>query len=340
MGLRETYDLEIDGDHNFLANDLVVHNSHAASFSLLVYTSAWLKKYHPAAFTAGLLNAQPMGFYQPAQLVRDAREHGVRVRPACVQASGWDMRLELDDDPSGPALRLGLRLVKGLGERSGRAIEEARWDGAFTSIDDLARRARLGRDALARLADANALAAIGLERREAVFEALARTGPEPPLFRAASPPPEDAALPVLTPIESVAKDYATVGLTLERHPVALVRAALDQQGAVPTSALFEVEDGRAVVTAGLVICRQRPQTASGIVFFTIEDETGVANLIVRPNVFERFRKVARSARLLVAHGKVERDGQVIHVLVRKLEDASGLFAREGTDLAVRSRDFH
>jgi error-prone DNA polymerase len=325
--------------------------SHAASFALLVYASAWLKRFHPAAFAAGLLNAQPMGFYQPAQIVRDAREHGVRVLPVCVQRSGWDNRLEdavsgrapRDAPPEtwgarGPALRLGMRQVKGLRESAARAIEAAQAQGPFASVAELARRAGLSREPLERLAAANALESFGLGRREALFEALGRSGPEPPLFRGARAPEEHASLPRLTPIEGVVSDYATVGLTLDRHPIALVRPQLEALGARPTSALRDARDGSKITTAGLVICRQRPQTASGIVFFTIEDETGVANLIVRPDTFERFRPAARGARLLLASGKVEREGDVIHLLVRKLEDVGRVFA--GEMLEARSRDFH
>lgn len=338
-GPRETYDLQVEGDHNFLANDLVVHNSHAASFSLLVYASAWLKLYHPAAFTAGLLNAQPMGFYQPAQLVRDARDHGVEVRPVCVQSSGWDASLEPGPGLA-PALRLGMRLVKGLRERAARTIEQARAAGPFRSLDDLVHRTKLARESLERLAEANAFVALGLERREAVFEALARMGDEPPLFasaRADVSVTEAVSLPPLSEFGSVAKDYATVGLTLARHPVAHVREALFALGVRPASELREIRDGERVTTAGIVICRQRPQTASGIVFFTIEDETGTGNLIVRPDVFETFRRVARGSQFVLAQGKLERDGDVVHVLVRKLQDMSHLF--RGQSVAAQSRDF-
>ncbi len=327
--------------------------SHAASFSLLVYASAWLKLYHPAAFAAGLINSQPMGFYQPAQIVRDARDHGVEVRPVCVQSSSWDATLEPvspseRSESRGPALRLGMRLVKGLRERAARAIERARAKGPFRSLDDLARRTGLGREALEKLAEANAFAALGLGRREAVFDALARLGEEPPLFAAlarASAGEEPVALPPLSELGGVAKDYATVGLTLARHPVAHVRDALDALGVVPAVDLLRVRDGERVTTAGLVICRQRPQTASGIVFFTIEDETANANLIVKPDVFEKFRRTARGSQFVLAAGKVERDGDVIHVLVSKLEDMSHLFRDRcasggGQVVAAPSRDFH
>ena len=313
--------------------------SHAASFSLLVYASAWLKHYYPAAFAAGLLNSQPMGFYQPAQIVRDAREHGVEVLPVCVQKSGWDMRLEAGGTESphaaGGALRLGMRLVKGLRESAARAIERTQ---PFRSLDDLARRARLGREPLERLAEANAFAGLGLSRREAVFDALARLGEEPPLFAAVNAPHDSVPLPPLTPLGAVVQDYATVGLTLEKHPVAHVRPGLEALGARTAASLRDVADGKAVKVAGLVICRQRPQTASGIVFFTVEDETGSANLIVRPQVFEQFRRVARGARFILASGKLERDGEVTHVLVRKLQDVANLF--RGEEVPARSRDFH
>jgi error-prone DNA polymerase len=311
--------------------------SHAASFSLLVYASAWLKHYYPAAFAAGLLNSQPMGFYQPAQIVRDAREHGVTVLPVCVQKSGWDMRLEEGalDARGAPALRLGMRLVKGLRESAARAIERAQ---PFRSLDDLARRTRLAREPLERLAEANAFEGLGLSRREAVFDALARLGEEPPLFASVNAPKDSVSLPPLTPLGAVVQDYATVGLTLEKHPVAHVRPALEALGARTAASLRDVADGKAVKVAGLVICRQRPQTASGIVFFTVEDETGSVNLIVRPQVFEQFRRVARGARFILASGKLERDGEVTHVLVRKLQDVANLF--RGEEVPARSRDFH
>ncbi len=327
--------------------------SHAASFALLVYASAWLKRYHPAAFTAGLLDAQPMGFYAPAQLVSDARAHGVVVLAPCVQESGWDSRLVARSGPAdtpeaadaspgtwgvnGPALRLGLRQVHGLGERHGRAIERARAQAPFRSPGDLARRASLPRDALERLAEADALAAFGLHRRDALFDALGRRGPLPPLFDGTDDPAVVAGLPAPTPLEAVLDDYASLGLSLRSHPVAHVRDALTELGALPSSWLREARDGSAVAVAGLVICRQRPQTAKGIYFFTLEDEAGVANVIVRPEVFDRHRRAAREARCLFVTGTVEREGEVVHLLARRLTSADEVFKEQR--VASRSRDF-
>ncbi|MBX3469117.1 MAG: error-prone DNA polymerase [Planctomycetes bacterium] len=337
--------------------------SHAASFALLVYASAWLKRYHPAAFAAGLLNSQPMGFYAPAQIVADARAHGVEVRPPCVQASAWDCALEAPVDDArrgagataasavqeeaperwgagGPALRLGLRLIAGLGERAGRAIAAAReGSGSFRSLDDLARRAGLGRDALERLAHADALRGLGLERRRGLYEALARRGPEPPLFRGADLPDEAPDLPALSALDAVLEDYAATGLSLRAHPLAHARQAIQAHApqARPCAWLREAPFGARATVAGLVICRQRPSTAQGITFFTLEDESGVANLIVRQDVFERFRRVAREARCLLVEGTVEREGEVVHLLVRRLEDLARVF--QGARVAQRSRDF-
>ncbi len=332
--------------------------SHAASFALLVYASSWLKRYHPAAFAAGLLNSQPMGFYAPAQIVADARAHGVEVRPPCAQHSAWDCTLEprdrirmagKDDPPErwgecGPALRLGLRQILGLGERAGRAIEQAR-DAApggprpFRSIDDLARRAGLGRDSLERLAHADALRGLGLDRRRGYYEALARRGAEPPLFSRADLPPDQVELPALSSLDAVLEDYAATGLSLRAHPLTHVRAAIQAHAsqARPCAWLRDAPFGARAVVAGLVICRQRPSTAQGITFFTIEDESGVANLIVRQDVFERHRRVAREARCVLVEGTVEREGEVVHVLVRRLEDLARVF--QGAVVAQRSRDF-
>ncbi len=334
VGDRETYDLKIEGDHNFLANHFVVHNSHSASFALLVYTSAWLKAYEPAAFCAALINSQPMGFYAPAQLVRDARSHGVEVRAAAVEVSGWDCTLERRDDGR-PALRLGLRLVRRLSEKAARRLIEARAARPFGDIADLAERAALDRGDLQALAASDALAGIAGHRYRAFWQV---SGVESalPLLPAETAIPE--GLPLLrAPREGhdIAADYGSLGLSLRRHPLALLRGRLSARGAVPTESLWDVPTGRWVKTAGLVITRQRPGSASGVTFVTMEDETGHVNLIVWKRVAEEQRAALLGSRLLEVEGAVQREGDVLHVIARRLHDLSSLLG----DLAVESRDF-
>ena len=306
--------------------------SHAASFALLVYVSAWLKHYYPAAFTAALINSQPMGFYAPAQLVRDAREHGVEVRPVDVNASGWDCTLEAG------ALRLGLRMVRGLSEVHARAIEEARRPGPFGGWDDFVRRTRLGRAVVSRLAAADAFSSLELDRRAALWRALGeeRKTASLPLFDQLPPDDEPAVpLPELDPAEAVVADYRTAGLSLRAHPMQFQRARLEALGIVPAERLATHPADRHVRVAGIVLVRQRPSTAKGITFVTLEDETGTANLIVRQDVWRRFSRVARTAAAFIAEGRLQRQGLVIHVLVTKLADLSEALRGFGT----QSRDF-
>jgi error-prone DNA polymerase len=315
--------------------------SHAASFALLVYSSAWLKRFEPAAFTAALVNSQPMGFYAPAQLVRDAKDHGVEVRPICVCASDWDCTLErrraesaaghTDDEP---ALRLGLRLVKGLGEEAARRIEVARATAPFASVQDLTLRAELERRELEALADAGALRALS-GNRHLTFWQVAGSERELPL---APVPRTDEGTPLLAPPtegQNIAADYRSAGLTLGRHPLALLRGELDTAGIVTAQALADLPNGRVVRVAGIVTARQRPQSAGGVMFITLEDETGVINLIVWERVWSGARRVANGARLLEVHGLLQREGLVTHVVARKLSDRTPML---GT-LVTRSRDF-
>jgi len=312
--------------------------SHAASFALLVYVSAWLKRHHPAAFTAALLGSQPMGFYAPAQLVRDAREHGVTVLPVCVQASNWQATLEAtgkgcDAAASGPAIRLGLEQVHGLGETAGRRIEQVRRAGPFAGIDDLSRRCRLNRDELLHLARAGALKRLAADRRQAVWEALQRQ-PEPgsmPLFEAAtgggltvdgSGEPDDSdmavGLPVPSPLEEVIADYRTAGLSLTAHPLQFVRRQLAREGVVTAAVAAALPEGRRVRVAGLVLSRQRPATARGTIFLSIEDESGAANVVVRTAVWQQCGPQDRRAAVLLVEGRVQRRGTVVHLLATRL----------------------
>jgi DNA polymerase III alpha subunit len=335
VGNRETYDLQIEGDHNFLANHFIVHNSHAASFALLVYTSAWLKHYEPAAFCAALVNSQPMGFYAPAQLVRDARTHGVEVRAVDAAVSDWDCTLERRDDGR-PALRLGLRLVKHLSQEGAMRLLAARAVRNFDSIADLAERAEFDRRDLEALAAADALARLAGHRHRAVWQV---TGVERalPLLPAATS--VDEGIPLLrAPRESqdIVADYGSLGLTLRRHPLALLRDKLQRRGVLPTQELWEQPNGKLVRTAGLVITRQRPGSAGGVTFVTMEDETGYVNLIVWNRVAVEQRAALIESRLLEVHGRLQREGDVQHVIAQRLTNLSALLG----DLVVESRNFH
>ena len=305
---QETYDLHIEGDHNFLANDLVVHNSHASSFALLAYASAYLRVHHPAAFYASLLNNQPMGFYHPATIVKDAQRHGLRMLPIDVTRSEWLCTIE-PVDGARPTMRMGLRYVKGLRERAGRAIVEARRARAFGSIHDLARRAHLDRDELETLAAIGALAPLGGTRRTNLWTAAM---PHPgPLF--ADPPGEPSPLSEMTDVERLAADYAGTSVTLGRHPMSLRRAALRRRGVLSARELAGVQNGARVLVAGSVIVRQRPGTAKGFVFLSLEDETGIANVIVRPPVFMRYRLTLVSEPYLLVDGIAQQQDGVISV---------------------------
>jgi len=298
--------------------------SHSASFALLVYVSAWLKRHRPAAFLAALLNSQPMGFYAPAQLVQDARRHGVEVRPADACASDWDCTLE------GGAVRLGLCMAGGLAEAAGRRVAAQR---PYASVAELARRAGLNRRDLGCLAAAGALASLAGHRR---FARWLASGAE---NRPALGVPIEGAVPAFAPPpegEEIAADYASLGLTLGRHPLALLRENLERLGLITAEKLRAKPHGSTVRTAGLVTCRQRPDTASGVVFVTLEDETGTSNVVVWRDVGERQRRELLGARLLEVQGMIERDGEVVHLVARRLADHSALLGR----LAARTRDFH
>ncbi len=302
--------------------------SHAASFALLVYVSAWMKHYYPAVFAAALLNSQPMGFYAPAQLIRDAREHGVEIRAPDVNASGWDCTLEPASDGKGYALRLGLRQVKGLAEEDARALVAAR-DKGYPDPLSLWRRAGLKPLALEALARADAYRSQGLARREALWAVKRLPGErkksEPlPLFAAAGIEDRGAepevSLPQMALSEHVVDDYMALRLSLKAHPLAFLRDSLAAAGIVEAMQLSELKPGCLVRVAGLVLVRQRPGSAHGVIFATLEDETGVANVVVWPDVFERYRAVVMKASLLAVRGKLQREGLVIHVVAEELED--------------------
>ena len=290
--------------------------SHSASFALLVYASCYLKHYYAPEFYASLLNAQPMGFYSPATIVNDARRHGVRVLPVDLACSEWDSTLESSKEPGGePTLRIGLRLVRGLGARARDRLQKAREDGPFTSVEDVVRRSGLGSSELRVLAEAGAFETLWPGRRDALWELLRQArGDAGPLAVRRSEVKKP--LRPLTTLERVAADYRCVGLSAEGHPMESLRAALAERGALTSQQLQEIPGGRVVEVAGMVICRQRPGTAKGVMFITLEDETGLANFVVMPNVREQLGLVLRKHPLLLIRGQVENEQGVVNVLVR------------------------
>jgi len=307
--------------------------SHAASFALLVYSSAWLKCYEPAAFTCALINSQPMGFYAPAQLVRDASVHGVEVRSICVCASDWDCTLERRADDE-PALRLGLRMVKSLGEEAAERIVTARTHAMFASVQDLTLRANLARRELEALADAGALRELS-GNRHLTFWQVAGSEQELPL---APVPAYAEGTPLLAPPtegQNIAADYRSTGLTLGRHPLALLRGQLTAAHVVTSADLRDLPHGHVVRVAGIVTARQRPQSAGGVMFITLEDETGYVNLIVWEGVWSRARRIANGSRLLEVTGTLQKEGLVTHVVAQRLVDRTRMLG----SLVTQSRDF-
>jgi len=311
--------------------------SHAASFALLVYVSSWLKKHYPDVFAAAILNSQPMGFYAPAQLVRDAREHGVEIRPADVNFSDWDNTLE-ENGNGYRALRLGFRQIKGFRENDAVALTDAR-DGPYRDPADIQHRAGLSDAALERLAKADAYGSMKLGRREALWAVRALPPAPLPLFGDGEHRHDpDVSLPSMAIGEEVTHDYATLRLSLKTHPLALLREELAAAHVTPNERLIRTKDGTRVTVAGIALVRQRPGTASGVIFITLEDETGVANLVVWPKTFEKYRRVVMGARLIRVTGKLQREGIVTHVIADRLEDMTHrLHALSGPDFEPATR---
>jgi error-prone DNA polymerase len=310
--------------------------SHAASFALLVYVSSWLKCHHPDVFCAALLNSQPMGFYAPAQIVRDACEHGVEVRPVDVNYSDWDNTLEPVDKGDGLcAVRLGFRQLDGLRESEMEALMAARGPG-YTSPEDLRQRTGLHRAPLERLASADAFGSMGLSRREALWQVRGEVVHQSlPLFAATGVSEQGGEagtqLPLMPPSEQVIQDYQTARLSLKGHPMSFLREGYRARRILPTAEAAALPNGRRVETAGLVLVRQRPGSASGVVFITLEDETGIANLVVWPRVMERFRPIVMGARILHVKGRVQTADNVTHIVAEQLADCTG-------DLQLLSED--
>ncbi|WP_102958177.1 error-prone DNA polymerase [Mangrovicella endophytica] len=320
--------------------------SHAASFALIAYASSWLKCWHPDVFCAALLNAQPMGFYAPAQIVRDAQEHGIEVRPVCVNASRWDCTLEpraaekfSDADDGRFAVRLGLGMVRGLGNADAARLVAARQDTPFVSVDDLWRRARVPHAALTELAEADSFrSSIGLSRREALWAIKALRDEPLPLFAAAADREATTVREQVEPVVrlrpmpeggEVVEDYGHVGLTLRQHPVSFLRAELVRRRHITCAEAMSSRDRRWVEVAGLVLVRQRPGSAKGVMFITIEDETGVANLVVWTKVFEANRRTVLGAGMMGVRGRIQREGEVVHLVAHSLTDLSSEFASVG-----------
>lgn len=319
--------------------------AHAISFANLVYVSAWIKCHYPDVFCTALLNSQPMGFYAPAQLVRDAREHGVKILPIDVNHSHWDATLESLENGR-YAVRLGLRMVAGLFEKDALAVVEARGPG-YRSPGEIAMRANCTRLALDRLAQADAFGSMRLQRREALWKASALEGKMPPLFRGAEEDLFDepkADLPRASSSQEVVEDYLATGLTLRRHPLTFLRSTLRARRVLRASDVKRAPNGRMVTVAGLVLFRQQPQTAKGTIFLSLEDETGVVNLIVWKDVHTKYRRAVFGGKLVVCRGVVQREGQVLHVVARSIWDWSDKLRNLNTErgsaaLPVRSRDF-
>ena len=313
--------------------------SHAASFALIAYASSWMKCHHPDVFCAALLNSQPMGFYLPAQIVRDAISHGVEIRPVCINSSRWDCTLEPVGEDGRFAVRLGMRLVKGLANDDAAAIIAARADQPFSSVDDVWHRAGVPAASLVQLAEADAFRpSLGLARREALWSLKGLHDDPLPLFAAASERERRTIVERIEPAvtlrpmvagREVVEDYGHVGLTLREHPVAFLRAGLSKRRIVTCAEAMAARDGRWLEAAGLVLVRQRPGSAKGVMFVTMEDETGAANIVVWVKVFEKFRRTMLSASMLAVRGRIQREGDVVHLVANTVTDLSAELASVG-----------
>ncbi|WP_105374734.1 error-prone DNA polymerase [Neorhizobium huautlense] len=307
--------------------------SHAASFALIAYASSYVKCHYPDAFCTALINSQPMGFYAVAQIVGDARKHGVEIRPVCVNRSRWDCTLEAIDGTDRHAVRLGMRLVRGLSAIDAAKIVAARMDQAFESVDDMWRRSAVPAATLVDLAEADAfLPSLTLPRRDALWAIKALRDEPLPLFSAAAEREQRAIaeqqepeveLRQMTEGHNVIQDYSHTGLTLRQHPIAFLRKDLSARGIVTCEEAMYARDGRWLMTAGLVLVRQKPGSAKGVMFLTIEDETGPANVVVWPKLFERRRRIVLGSSMMAINGRIQREGEVVHLIAQQLFDLSG-----------------
>jgi error-prone DNA polymerase len=329
--------------------------SHAASFALIAYASSWMKCHHPEVFCAALLNAQPMGFYAPAQIVRDARDHHVEVQPVCINASRWDCTLEPMEEEAF-AVRLGMRMVRGLSNANAGTLLAARADQPFASVDDLWRRANVPIVALVQLAEADAFReALGISRREALWQIKGLRDEPLPLFAAAARREDEQVPELVEPVvtlrpmtagSEVVEDYGHVGLTLRAHPMSFLRRDLRRRRIATCSEAMNARDRQWLETAGLVLVRQRPGSAKGVMFITIEDETGIANLVIWPKLFERQRRIILAASMFAVRGRIQREGEVVHLVAHQLTDLSAELASVGSRDAAfplphgRGDEFH
>ncbi|MBW9115686.1 error-prone DNA polymerase [Rhizobium cauense] len=319
--------------------------SHAASFALIAYASNFVKCHFPDAFCAALLNSQPMGFYAPAQIVGDARAHGVEVRPVCINQSRWDCTLERIGTTDRHAVRLGMRLVRGLAVADAARIVTARMNAPFESVDDVWRRSDVPTEALVQLSQADAfLPALGHQRRDAIWAIKALRDEPLPLFAAASnrearaiaeQQEPEVSLRQMTDGHNVVQDYSHVGLTLRDHPISFLRKDLCERRIVSCHEAMNARDGRWLMTAGLVLVRQKPGSAKGVLFMTIEDETGPANIVVWPSLFERSRRVVLGASMMAINGRIQREGDVVHLVAQQVFDLS----EDLSSLADRDTEF-
>ena len=331
----ETYDLEIEGNHNFLANDFVVHNSHAASFALIAYATSWMRKHYLAEFTCSLLNAQPMGFYSPATIVGDAQRHGLQIRPIDVMRSDWDCTLEPVDDGFGFAVRMGLRWTKGMQLADGQRSVEARCEQAFATVEDFVRRSRISQRAHVQLAEAGALGELVHERRDALWQVsgwVVRQDDAMTLGNA----DEQVVFEGLSKLDEIFWDYRTSDHSTRGHPLAPLRGEMRARQWPDARTVGRGRDGARIDYVGIVICRQQPGTASGVVFMTLEDETGFVNLVVWKQVFADYGHVIRSTSLLGVTGRLQVQEGIVHLI------AEHVWVPELSRpvIGIASRDFH
>ncbi|HAG45613.1 MAG TPA: error-prone DNA polymerase, partial [Gammaproteobacteria bacterium] len=307
--------------------------AHAASFALLVYVSAWLKYYQPAAFTCALLNSQPMGFYAPAQLIQDVRRHGVQVKPIDVTVSDWESTLEQSGETL--ALRLGLHMINGFSQTGAARLLNARADRAFRDLQDFAQRTRLNKTDLQALAAANAFMALVRSHRKMAYWEVAGISPPTPILNRTYFNEGTPMIPKATPVDDVHADYASIGLTLGPHPLALIRPILYGLGLSTREELYRQSHGQAAKVAGLVIARQRPASANNVTFVTLEDETGSINLVVWKKIAEQYASILLGTSVISASGEIQREGDILHLVTDQLIDLSYLL----DNLTTQSRDF-
>ena len=338
-GMQETYDLEIEGNHNFIANDFVVHNSHAASFALIAYATCWMRKHYLAEFTCSLLNAQPMGFYSPATIVGDAQRHGLLIRPIDVTRSAWDCTLEPVDDDFGFAVRMGLRWIKGMQTGDGGRIVMAREARPFEGIEDFVRRAHVPARMHAALAEAGALGALGdreTTRRDALWQVTGWVARQDDTMTFGGDVTGDVSFARLGKLDEIFWDYATSDHSTRGHPLGPLRGELRERGWPDARTVSKGKDGARVDYVGIVICRQQPGTASGVVFMTLEDETGFVNLVVWRQVFADYAHVIKTTSLLGVSGRLQVQEGIVHLIAERVWVP--VLSRPVVE--VESRDFH